>query len=174
MITIISGTNSEQSLSLQLAHIYHDYLTSQEVSSQVLDLKEMPTDILSPTVYKNRPASFLQFQEKYLIPSEKFVIVIPEYNGGIPGIFKLMIDISERERCFYGKKACLTGVSAGRAGNARGLDTLTNIFHYLKVDVFHNKLPISQSRLLLDENFNFADQVTIDLMKAQMDAFMKF
>lgn len=174
MITIISGTNSDKSISLQLAQIYQDYLQSKGADCQLLDLRDMPTDILGMDMYHNRPASFVAFQEKYLIPADKFVVVLPEYNGGIPGIFKLMLDVSDIERCYYGKKACLTGLSAGRAGNARGLDTLTNIFHYLRMGVFHFKLPISRSFSLMDENKKFADQATIDLMYEQMDGFLSF
>ncbi|MEM7375219.1 MAG: NAD(P)H-dependent oxidoreductase [Bacteroidota bacterium] len=174
MITIISGTNSNKSISLQLADIYHDYLQSKGLTSQVLDLREMPTDIIGPNMYHDRPASFVAFQEQYLVPADKFVVVLPEYNGGIPGIFKLMLDVSDIERCYYGKKACITGLSAGRAGNARGLDTLTNIFHYLRMGVFHFKLPISRSFSLMDENQKFTHQPTIELMKEQMDQFVAF
>ena len=174
MITIISGTNSDNSNSLKLASIYDQYLKEKGVECQLLDLREMPTDIISPTMYHKRPASFEVFQEKYLVPAEKFVVVLPEYNGGIPGIFKLMLDISDLERCYYGKKACLTGISSGRAGNARGLDTLTNIFHYLKVDVFRVKLPVSRIYTLLDEDRSFTHQPTVDLMKEQMDGFLGF
>ena len=86
-----------------------------------------------------------------MLAADKFWFVFPEYNGGIPGMLKLFLDaISVRayKATFHGKKACLTGISTGRAGNLRGLDQLTNILNYLQVIVHPNKVPISSiSRL---------------------------
>ena len=99
--------------------------------------------------------------------------MIPEYNGGIPGIFKLMMDASDITRCWWGKKACLTGVAAGRSGNLRGLDTLTNYLNYLKVDVLKNKIPVSRVHTLIEDN-KLIDQETIAILQSQLDEFLDF
>jgi NAD(P)H-dependent FMN reductase len=174
MITVIAGTNARNSNTAKVASVQYAYLKSQGVDCQLLNLAEMPTDFLSSAMYEQPAASFVAFQEKYLLPAEKFVIAIPEYNGGVPGIFKLMIDASDIKNAWWGKKASLTGVASGRSGNLRGLDHLTNMLHYLKMDVMKNKIPVSQIHSLLDENGNFTHQPTIDLLHEQMRQFIEF
>lgn len=173
MITIIVGTNADTGKTAAIADAYADYLKQKGVEYQYLDLKDMPTDIIAPDMYYNRKPSFEKFQEQYLFPSQKFIIVIPEYNGGIPGIFKLMMDASDITKAWWGKKACITGVAAGRAGNLRGLDTLTNILHYLRVDVLKNKLPISRVNELVD-NDTLTDEYTLKVIHEQVDQFLDF
>lgn len=174
MITVISGTNARNSNTLKVAKICHAHLLSLGVESQLLDLMDMPTDILSPDMYTDRPASFLRFQEKYLLPAEKFAIVLPEYNGGVPGIFKLMMDCSDIKRAWFGKKASLTGTSTGRAGNLRGLDHMTNMLNYLHVGVLRNKLPISRIESLLGNEGEFEHAPTVTLLQKQMEQLVDF
>ncbi len=37
---------------------------------------------------------FLKMENELLIPTEKFIFIIPEYNGTFPGVLKAMIDNS--------------------------------------------------------------------------------
>ncbi len=171
IITIIVGTNAESGTTRAVAATYENLLNERKVPHQLCDLKDIPRDIISPDMYYNRSADFVKFQEQYLVPTDKYIIVIPEYNGGIPGIFKLMMDCSDITKSWWGKQACLTGVSAGRSGNLRGLDTLTNYLNYLKVDVFKNKIPISKVDELVKDG-KLTDQGTIDVISEQIDAFL--
>jgi len=172
VITIIVGTNAESGTTRAVAAAYEHVLTARNIPFQLCDLKDIPRDIISPDMYFNRSESFVKFQEQYLEHTDKYIIIIPEYNGGIPGIFKLMIDCSDITTSWWGKKACLTGVSAGRSGNLRGLDTLTNYLNYLKVDVLKNKIPISRIDDLVNEG-KLIDQSTIDVITAQIDDFLR-
>lgn len=173
MITIIVGTNADTGNTAAIANVYADYLKEKGREFQFLNLKDMPSDIIAPDMYYNRKPSFEKFQEQYLFPTQKYIIVIPEYNGGIPGIFKLMMDASDITKAWWGKKACITGVASGRAGNLRGLDTLTNILHYLRVDVLKNKLPISRVDDLVVDGV-VSDQYTRGVIQEQLDQFLSF
>ncbi len=174
MITVISGTNRAGSNTLKVAQKYYDYLVEKGVEVQLFDLTTLPLDFIHPNMYAERSESLVELQNKYLAPAEKLVIVMPEYNGSFPGIFKLLIDACDIKEAFYGKKASLTGVSSGRAGNLRGLDTLTNMLNYIKVDVLQQKLPISGIGGLLDEDGSFNHEDTLKVMHGQMEAFLKF
>lgn len=173
MITVISGTNARKSNTFKVATVQYDFLKSQGVDCQLLNLADMPTDILSDEMYDIPSKSFLAFQDKYLFPTEKYVISIPEYNGGVPGIFKLMIDASDIKKAWHGKKASLTGVAAGRSGNLRGLDHMTNMLNYLQMDVLKNKIPVSQINTLLDKEGNLSHGPTIKWLHEQMRQFLE-
>ena len=71
------------------------------------------------------------------------------------------------------KKALLTGVASGRAGNLRGMDHLADTLHYLKMNVHYNKLPISVINRVMDENGNL-NMETIKVINEQLDEFIRF
>ena len=173
MITVIIGTNAKSGSTAVIADTYIEELKKSGSDYQVLNLADLPSDFLHGEMYFNRSASFEDIQEKYLFPTEKYVLILPEYNGGIPGIFKLMIDASDITKAWWGKKAALCGLSAGRAGNLRGLDNLTNILNYLKVDVLKNKLPISRiNEVVVDDSM--VDEETKTLIQSQIRELLKF
>ena len=109
-----------------------------------------------------------------MIPSGKFIFISPEYNGSIPGVLKSFIDNTDIKKVWPGKKALLTGISTGRAGNLRGMEHLTGILHYLKVNVHHNKLPISVVHNLLNEAGEITDPATLAAIGEQLEEFLAF
>src|SRR5690606_19694238 len=92
----------------------------------------------------------------FVTNNHKFIFVVPEYNGSFPGILKLFLD-SIPTKFWADKKACLVGVSDGRAGNLRGMEHLTGILQYLKMHVFYNKLPISLINKVMNEHGVFVN-----------------
>ncbi len=180
MITVISGTNRRENETEKVACIIAEKLRSETSESiRLLNLIDIPTDLIDGSMYslEGQSRAICEIQDTYILPAQKFWFVFPEYNGGIPGILKLFIDaISVRllKETFHGKKACLTGVSSGRAGNLRGLDHLTNILNYLQVVVLPNRLPISSIRALNNEHGILTDQLTHDVIEQQVKEFLNF
>ncbi len=180
MITIISGTNRCESETERISETIFKIL-SKRVGNQVqlLKLCELPTDFIHPEMYlKNRQSPAIsKIQDQYMRQADKFWFVFPEYNGGVPGILKLFIDaISVRDlgKTFHNKKACLTGISSGRAGNLRGMDHFASVLNYLKVIVWHNRLPISSIQSLLGPSGEIKDEPTIEVLTKQAEEFIAF
>ncbi len=121
-----------------------------------------------------RNPEFSKIETTVLEPAQKFIFVSPEYNGSIPGVLKAMFDISDVKKTWWGKKALLTGVSTGRAGNLRGMDHLTAILHFMKVIVHPNKLPISVVDKLVDEKGELTDASTLAVIEEQLNEFIQF
>lgn len=174
MITLINGTNAPSSCARAITEVYESYLAQKNVNYVRIDLKEMPIHKLAEDMYYNKSPAFKAWQEKYIFPAEKFIIVIPEYNGSIPGIFKLMLDATDIEPAWWGKKACITGFSSGRAGNLSGLGHLTHILNYLKINVHYNKIPISKVQDLMDEDRQLTHMDTVQLIHDQVDQLVAF
>lgn len=165
MYTIISGTNRPNSNTLKVAKHYQSFFESKNISAKLLSLEQL-TSI-------HRDENFNKIEKEILIPTEKFIFVMPEYNGSFPGILKLLIDISDVRQCWNFKKIMLVGVANGRAGNLRGLDMMTNMCHYMKMNVYHDKLPISSVTNEL-ENDLFKSENTINTIKNQIEGFIAF
>lgn len=149
MITVIVGTNRRNSSTGWIAKYVAgtcEQKTNQPV--ELLSLEILSSDILHDNMYssKGQTTSLTLLQDRYMIPAQKFIFVIPEYNGSFPGILKLFIDacsVRKYSLTFEGKKACLIGIASGRAGNLRGMDHLTDILHHLGTVVMPQKLPLS-------------------------------
>ena len=88
-------------------------------------------------------------------------------------VLKVFLD-AVHPKYWENNKACLVGVSSGRAGNLRGMEHLTNILNYLKINVFYNKLPISLVTNLLNESKQLADLETQKVIDIQLDGFLNF
>jgi chromate reductase, NAD(P)H dehydrogenase (quinone) len=164
--TIISGTNRQGSNTKKIALAYQDILAQKGIAAQLLALDEVDA--------ASKNGSFTQMQETFLLPAQKFIIIMPEYNGSYPGILKLLIDNSDIKNAWWNKKVLLAGVATGRAGNLRGMEHLTGSLMHIKMSVHHNRLPISLVDKLLDEAGKLADAGTIKAIDQQLEEFIAF
>lgn len=166
MYTIISGTNRKRSNTIKIAEQCQQFLADKGIKASLVTLENLDVS--------KRNADIRKLERDILIPSEKFIFVSPEYNGSIPGVLKSLIDISDIEKVWWGKKALLIGVSSGRAGNLRGMEHLTGILNYVKVVVHPNKLPISIVDKLLNRAGKLTEQGTLTAMRMQIEEFISF
>jgi NAD(P)H-dependent FMN reductase len=172
-ITIISATNRPDSNTEKVATYYQSVLKEMGVAANILSLKNLPESVLHSDLFGKRSPEFQEIIEKYVEHQEKFIFIAPEYNGSFAGILKVFLDAIP-PRLWTDNKACLVGVSTGRAGNLRGMEHLTNILNYLKVNVYHNKLPISRVDTLMEPSGNFMDSDTKLVIELQVAGFLKF
>ncbi len=165
MYLIISGTNRRDSFTLRIAELYQSVLEKKKIEAPILSLVGL--ELLE------RNAAVIQLEKKWLLPADKYIFISPEYNGSIPGVLKCLFDVSDVKKVWKGKKALLTGVSTGRAGNLRGMDHLTAILHYVGTVVHPNKLPISIVDTLFKEE-GMVHQETLQVINHQLSEFIVF
>lgn len=136
---------------------------------------EKPGVLLLEGLDLNKRTTALQeIEEQFLKPSDKFIFILPEYNGSFPGAVKTFIDMCRVPECFYGKKALLTGIADGRAGNLRGMEHFTGILNHMKVVVHPNRLPISVIRQLINDQKELIDEATRKVVHRQLEEFLAF
>jgi NAD(P)H-dependent FMN reductase len=167
MITVISGTSRVDSNTLRVASLYQRFL--QKDGNEEVRL----LSLLDRNVWE-RGEDLKSIEKEYLIPTERFVFVLPEYNGSFPGILKTMLDNTDIKSCWWGKKAMLTGLADGRAGNFRGLEHMSGILQYLRMHVYWDKLPISRINEELDADGEFLRAATKAQVEAQINGFLHF
>jgi len=172
-IVIISGTNRPNSNTLKVSKIYKKIADELGAEAILFDFQQLPHDIAFTESFGNRSKAYDDLLNECIRPYQKFIIVMPEYNGSFPGILKTFLD-SLHPRDWNNKKVCLVGVADGRAGNLRGMEHLTGILHYLKMHVYYNKLPISLVNKIMDEHFNFNSEEQLKVCKAQVEGFLNF
>lgn len=166
MYTIISATNRPGSHTEKVAKYYQKVFTEKGMDANLLSLKKL--NVLEMN------SEFSKIENEFLIPAQKIIFIMPEYNGSYPGILKTLIDISDVKKAWWNKKALLVGISTGRAGNLRGMDHITGVLNHMKMLVHPNKLPISVIDKIMEEDGTINNKSTLQAIHQQIDEFINF
>ena len=167
MITIVSSTHRPDSNSKKIAQFYQKELKALGADSQILDLQDLPQNFMFSNMFGEKDNGFKAVQT-LVSETQKFVFVIPEYNGSFPGILKSFIDACEFPASFKGKKAALVGLSTGRYGNIRGVGHFTGICHYIGMEVLPNKIYFPKVQLELTDNGSLKNEDTLKFTREQI------
>lgn len=173
MITIIASTNRMGSNTLKLSEYYQKQLKNKGFDANLLSLTDMPDNIIKTDMYGERSAHFLPFQEM-ISATDKFIFVVPEYNGSFPGVLKVFIDCCKFPESFYGKKVALVGLSDGKYGNIRGIEHLTGICSYIGLHVLPLRIHIPYIKKELNEGDNLYQSDTLKFTNQQIEQFITF
>ena len=174
MITIVSATSRESSMTYKLAMLYSNLLNQIHVKNQILDLRLLPKDFVFTNFGDTSTDYFVNQVDQYIVKANKFIIISPEYHGSYPGIFKAFIDCIGNKG-IKNKKVALVGVSSGRAGNLRGLDHLSALFHHLRAEVYSLKPKLSAIHKLFNEKDDLLhDSEALNLIQNQINGFLAF
>jgi chromate reductase, NAD(P)H dehydrogenase (quinone) len=174
MIKIIVSTNRKNAVSGKIAELYREILKSNGVDSEIINLGDLPDDFVFTALYenngKNPDYNFIHNQIK---TGEKFVFVVPEYNGSFPGILKSFIDGMTYPNSFRNKKCAVVGISSGIGGAGIALSHLTDIFNYLGMHVLALKIKLAK----IEENMSgnvVTNKLYISLLEEQAKLFISF
>jgi NAD(P)H-dependent FMN reductase len=173
MITIICTTNRPDSNTRKVAELYLTALHGFGSACQILDMQNVDAAWIQESNYGENAPEFEAVVSQYIRPVKKFVFITPEYNGSFPGYIKFFMDA-----CNYGewanKQVALMGLASGRAGNVRGLDHLTGIFHYLGSEVYSKKVYLSQINQSLSDDGVIQNDLLLKEIEAQLKGFITF
>ncbi|MCA9628587.1 MAG: NAD(P)H-dependent oxidoreductase [Myxococcales bacterium] len=132
----LSGSLRKASYNTALLRTVQQRLTSGDVDAEleILDYREVPfyDDDLE------RPAS-VQRVDDALRAADAVILATPEYNYGIPGVLKNVIDWASRpayESAFYQKPVGIVGASGGAIGTARAQGQLKQVLLGMASQVF--------------------------------------
>lgn len=174
MITLISGTNRPASRSIAMVKLYAALLEKRDVAYQVLDLAGLPDDFIVSALYKNTGKSEAFNKLSSMISeTDKFVFVVPEYNASFPGVLKAFIDGLAYPCTFKDKKGGLIGLSSGMQGSGLALSHLTDILHYLGMNVMPLKLKFAH----IDKHFDgksISNKLYQELLEQHVEEFIKY
>lgn len=129
-ISVIIGTGREGRMSVAVAHTLMTILTSRaDIEPELVDVKDHLHLVSTPPWgvggAKSEPTAWQKIAEH----SDAFLFVVPEYNRGYPGEFKILLDALDTE--YRGKPVALCGVSSGVYGGARVITHLQPVLLYL-------------------------------------------
>jgi NAD(P)H-dependent FMN reductase len=172
-LTVIAGTNRRGSRSRQLAGRLHALHAAAGVDVTLLDLADLPLTIASPDAYARKPPELAPFFDAVL-GADGLVVVTPEYNGGMPGILKLFIDMLPFPESFEHRPVCFVGVAAGRWGALRPVEQLQAVFGYRNAFVFPDRVFVPGAATALDPEGWPTDAFVAELLTRQAEDFRRY
>ena len=173
MILIISGTNRKNSNSIRLARHCQNILNAQNAQTELLDLTQLPLEVLSPTAYSQKPEGWAPFQEA-MDRAKAVWVIVPEYNGSFPGALKMFIDLLEHPNSLKGLPSAFVGLASGRWGALRAVEQLEMVFQYRYAHLFNERLFVPAVHNMLDDQDNLTDPELSGLLNDMARNFMTF
>ena len=107
--------------------------------------------------------------------ADGLLLVTPEYNNGIPGVFKNAIDWMSRGeglKLFVGKPVAVIGASTGGLGTILAQSHWLPVLRTLKCDFWaEGRLMVSRAGGLFDGAGNLTDDKTREMLGAYIKGF---
>jgi chromate reductase len=173
MIALIVGTNRPGSNTAKVAAHVADIYTALGQPPQIVDLHRLPPEIFSPASYAEKPASFAPFQEP-ILKADGVVIVTPEYNGSMPGVFKYFLDMLEFPKSFAGTPVTFVGVAAGIWGALRPVEQIEDILIYRRALIYPERVNIAKINDHLDDAGRVKTAEHVERLEKQAKGFIEF
>jgi chromate reductase len=118
------------------------------------------------------PESVKIFKQK-LAEADGFLIASPEYNLSIPGALKNALDWASRggkSSPLFGKPVSLMGATIGTLGTVSVQNSFLSFFRLMNMPlVLQPLIFISQVQTKFDENGNFTDETSIQLIHQNLE-----
>jgi chromate reductase, NAD(P)H dehydrogenase (quinone) len=125
------------------------------------------------------PATVAALKER-IARADGLLLVTPEYNNSIPGVFKNAIDWTTRpasdiERVFGGKAAALMGASPGAFGTILSQNAWLPVLHTLGVNLWSGgRMMVPRAKAAFDEAGRLIDAKARDRLGAFLRDFTAY
>lgn len=112
--------------------------------------------------------------------ADGLILSTPEYNNGVPGVFKNAIDWMSRPasdigRVFGGKPVLVIGASPGGFGTILAQNAWLSVLRALGAQPWsEGRLMVSRAATVFDEEGRLADETTRERLRHVLDGFVNF
>jgi NAD(P)H-dependent FMN reductase len=153
-------------------------LMPQEATLEVASIRGVPLydgDVEAQGI----PASVSQLKEA-VVAADGVLLVTPEYNNSIPGVFKNVIDWLSRppadaRRGFGGRRFAIIGASPGAYGTTLSQSAWLPVMRTLGVQLWTGgRLMVSRANTVFDESGTLKDATTEEALKQFLLGYVTF
>lgn len=161
-ITIVEGTARSERQSIRVARsLEQALLENAEATVQFVDVADYVHSPLTIPAWVE--SELYQPWREIAMATDVFVFVLPEYNHGYPGEWKLLMDSAYEE--YAGKAAYLVGVSGGSFAGVRVVDHVMPVLVELGLQVHKEALFIGHVAEQFDERGELRDAATAERLQ---------
>jgi len=172
LIHIISATDRPGSNAYKVSK-YVDTHLSLKAETKIISLRDFPLADVAGGKYGKAPDSVKEFNKEFL-KADGFLFVIPEYNGGFPGILKLFYDYLPFPESFEKKPVSLIGEAAGAFGALRPVEQFGQLLIYRKAYIYPERIFIQRVNDAFDEEDGLKDKKMQEMLESQLNGFPDF
>ena len=176
---IIVGTDRPGSNSRKVAELIKDLYRSQhDEDVEILDLQDIVKGLQSGPQYGNVTDSVLTAAATKVEKSDGLIVVVPEYNGSMPGVLKYFIDHLKYPDAFEARPVCFVGLG-GMFGGLRPVEHLQQVFGYRNSFVFPERIFLINvfqhyKKTEANPEGRLKDPVILGLLEKQTTGFRTF
>jgi len=171
-IHILSSTDRPGSNALKVATYANEFM-KEKANVEVFSLKDFPYADVVGGKYGEDIESVEKFNDAFL-DADGFLFVVPEYNGGFPGVLKLFIDYLPFPEAMYKIPVSFIGEAAGSFGALRPVEHLQQILSYRKALIYSERMFISGVNDNFDSEKGLKSDMLQGLLEDQLNGFVTF
>ena len=172
-INILSCTDRPEANAWSVATDLNDHYSSEKVESNLFSLCDFPHADVVGGRYGDDIPSVTRFNEE-LLDCNGIVFVVPEYNGGFPGILKLFFDYLPFPKAIDHKPVAVVGEAAGYFGALRAVEHLQDLLIYRKAHLYPERVFLPRINAVLDDDGQISDESKTERLQKQARGFIRF
>lgn len=151
-------------------------LTPVRVTIEVGSIRDVPLYDADKEADNGLPEAVQNLQEQ-LAAADALLLASPEYNNGVPGVFKNAIDWMSRGpglKLFVGKPVAVIGASPGGFGTILAQDHWLPVLRTLRTRPWlDGRLMVSKAATLFNDDGDLVDEATRTRLSDFIDGFSK-
>lgn len=171
-IHILSSTDRPGSNALKVA-TYSKRFLEGKANIKLFSLKDFPYADVVGGKYGEDIAGVKDFNDAFL-DTDGFLFVVPEYNGGFPGVLKLFIDYLPFPEAMYKMPVSFIGEADGSFGALRPVEHLQQILSYRKALIYSERMFIKGVNDNFDPEKGLKSDMLQGLLEDQLNGFVTF
>lgn len=171
-IHILSSTDRPGSNAMKVSE-YAKGIISENCEVEIFSLRDYPLQDVVGGKYGEEIESVKSFNNKFL-DADGFLFVIPEYNGGFPGILKMFYDYLPFPKAFSRVPVSLIGEAAGAFGALRSVEQFSQLLSYRNAHIFPDTMYIQRVNDSFDPKEGLKNETLQKLLLTQLNDFTKF
>lgn len=171
-IHVLAATDRPGSNAYKVAKYANQFL-AEKADTKIFSLKDFPLKDVAGGKYGNVPESVKNFNNEFL-NADGFLFVVPEYNGGFPGILKLFYDYLPFPEAFNMAPVSLIGEAAGAFGALRAVEQFEQLLKYRKAHIYPERIFIQRVNDAFDEEHGLKNDNLQEKLESQLTNFPDF
>ncbi len=172
LIHILSSTDRPNSNALKVSNYVEGHL-AKKAETKIFSLMDFPFSDIVGGKYGNTPDSVKEFNQNFL-SADGFLFVVPEYNGGFPGVLKFFYDYLPFPDALEMKPVSMIGEAAGAFGALRPVEQFEQLLKYRKAYIYPERMFIQRVNDSFNPESGLKNETLQKLLISQLDGFPDF
>ena len=172
LIHILSSTDRPGSNAMKVSEYARSHI-EKKAECRIFSLMDFPLADVEGGKYGNTPDSVKEFNESFL-EADGLLFVIPEYNGGFPGVLKVFFDYLPFPQAMEMMPVSTIGEAAGAFGALRPVEQFEQLLKYRKAYIYPERMFIQRVNDSFDPKNGLSDGLMQELLESQLNGFPDF